>query len=78
MNARYCSLLGVARKAWTLLLRGVIALVRITSQVLVDAALQPEDHRRAIWDSESFGRYNFRTKRFDAGRDPKGWYEEDL
>ena len=27
---------------------------------------------------KSIGDYNFRTKKFDNGTDPYGWYEDDL
>lgn len=29
-------------------------------------------------DGDLTGNYNFRTRKFDNGTDPYGWYEEDL
>lgn len=45
--------------------------------LLAEAASTSEDDS----DSEGgnlIGDYNFRTKKFDNGTDPYGWYEDDL
>ena len=45
--------------------------------LLAEAAITSEDDA----DSEGgdlTGDYNFRTRKFDNGTDPYGWYEDDL
>ncbi|MFC1347250.1 MAG: hypothetical protein G8D90_18045 [gamma proteobacterium symbiont of Clathrolucina costata] len=79
------------RKAFTVfmaclggILTGAKAIVRATSLfvmgfigLLAEAAITSEDDA----DSEGgdlTGDYNFRTRKFDNGTDPYGWYEDDL
>ena len=79
------------RKAFTVfmaclggILTGAKAIVRTTSLfvmgligLLAEAAITSEDDA----DSEGgdlTGDYNFRTRKFDNGTDPYGWYEDDL
>ena len=38
----------------------------------------PDEPPVSLQDCDLIGDYNFRTRRFDAGTDPAGWYEEDL
>jgi len=79
------------RKAFTVfmaclggILTGAKAIIRATSLfamsligLLAEAAITSEDDADSE-DGNLIGDYNFRTKKFDNGTDPYGWYEDDL
>ena len=75
-------------KVFTTCLRGILtgakAIVSITSLfvmgligLLAGAAITREDDTDSE-DGYLTGDYNFRTRKFDNGTDPYGWYEEDM
>ena len=45
--------------------------------LLAEAANTSDDDADSE-DGNLIGDYNFRTKKFDNGTDPYGWYEDDL
>ncbi len=66
------------------ILTGAKAIVRATSLfvmgligLLAEAANTSDDDADSE-DGNLIGDYNFRTKKFDNGTDPYGWYEDDL
>ena len=66
------------------ILTGAKAIVRSTSLfvmgligLLAEAANTSDDDADSE-DGNLIGDYNFRTKKFDNGTDPYGWYEDDL
>lgn len=63
------------------ILTGAQAIVRATSLfvigLLAEAAITSEDDADSE-DGNLTGDYNFRTRKFDNGTDPYGWYEDDL
>ena len=66
------------------ILFGTKTIVRVTRLflmgfigLLVDAVIIREDETDAE-DGYLSGDYNFRTRKFDNGTDPYGWYEEDI
>jgi len=66
------------------ILTGATAIVRAMSLfvigfigLLVEAVITSEDDTDAE-DGYLTGDYNFRTRKFDNGTDPYGWYEEDI
>ena len=79
------------RKAFTVfmvclggILFGAKTIVRVTSLLvmgfiglLADAVIIRED-KTDTEDGYLTGDYNFRTRKFDNGTDPYGWYEEDI
>ncbi len=63
--------------ALKVIIRATILFVMGLIGLLAEAASTSEDDS----DSEGgnlIGDYNFRTKKFDNGTDPYGWYEDDL
>ena len=79
------------RKAFTVfmaclggILTGAKAIIRATSLffmgfigLLADGATASEDDANSE-EGDLTGDYNFRTRKFDNGTDPYGWYEDDL
>ena len=66
------------------LLTAIKAIVRATSIIimgfiglLAESTITSEEDENAD-DGDLTGDYNFRTRKFDNGTDPYGWYEEDL
>jgi len=66
------------------ILTGAKAIIRATSLFIVgfigllaEGALTSEDDANSE-KSDLTGDYNFRTRKFDNGTDPYGWYEDDL
>lgn len=66
------------------ILTGAKAIIHATSLfvmgligLLAEAAIISEDDADSE-DGNLIGDYNFRTKKFDNGTDPYGWYEDDL
>ena len=57
-------------RATSLFVMGLISL-------LAEAANTSDDDADSE-DGNLIGDYNFRTKKFDNGTDPYGWYEDDL
>ena len=55
----------------TLLIKLVMAMLGILSAAVSEKKGDPEN-------DDLIGDYNFRTRKFDSGTDPYGWYEEDL
>jgi hypothetical protein len=45
--------------------------------LLAEGAITSEDDANSE-EGDLTGDYNFRTRKFDNGTDPYGWYEEDL
>ena len=71
--------IGVAHYLWGLLI-AVKTIVGAMSKLVVGfvgllaaSTVTSEDE-----DGDLTGAYNFRTRKFDNGTDPYGWYEEDL
>ena len=54
----------------------VLPLVTALRAVLV-ASDSETGADRSIQDSDLIGDYNFRTRQFDSGTDPAGWYEDE-
>ena len=79
------------RKAYTVfmaclggILTGAKAIVRATGLfvmgligLLAEATIASEDDTNSE-GGDLTGDYNFRTRKFDNGTDPYGWYEDDL
>ena len=79
------------RKAFTVfiacrggMLTGAKAIIHATSLfvmgfigLLAEAAITSEDDANSE-AGDLTGDYNFRTRKFDNGTDPYGWYEDDL
>ncbi len=66
------------------ILTGAKAIIRATSlfvmgfiSLLADGATASEDDANSE-EGDLTGDYNFRTRKFDNGTDPYGWYEDDL
>ena len=66
------------------ILTGTKAIVRATSLfvmgligLLAEGAIASEDDANSE-EGDLTGDYNFRTRKFDNGTDPYGWYEDDL
>ena len=66
------------------ILTGAKAIVRTTGLfvmgligLLAEATIASEDDTNAE-GGDLTGDYNFRTRKFDNGTDPYGWYEDDL
>jgi len=66
------------------ILTGAKAIIRATSLffmgfigLLADGATASEDDANSE-EGDLTGDYNFRTRKFDNGTDPYGWYEDDL
>ena len=66
------------------ILTGAKAIIRATSLfvmgfigLLAEGAIASEDDANSE-DGDLTGDYNFRTRKFDNGTDPYGWYEDDL
>ena len=66
------------------ILTGAKAIIRATSlfvmgfiSLLAEGAITSEDDAISE-EGDLTGDYNFRTRKFDNGTDPYGWYEEDL
>ena len=66
------------------ILTGAKAIIRATSLfvmgfigLLAEGAITSEDNANSE-DGDLTGDYNFRTRKFDNGTDPYGWYEDDL
>ena len=66
------------------ILTGAKAIIRATSLFIVgiigllaEGAITSEDDANSE-EGDLTGDYNFRTRKFDNGTDPYGWYEEDL
>ena len=75
--------IGVARFLWNLLLAvktivGVISKVVMGFVSLLAASTVTSEDEDSTEDGDLTGAYNFRTRKFDNGTDPYGWYEEDL
>ncbi len=45
--------------------------------LLAESAITSEEDENSE-EGDLTGDYNFRTRKFDNGTDPYGWYEEDL
>ncbi len=62
----------------------LLALVRTLSVVvtgfidLLAASAETSSEKDNAEEGDLTGAYNFRTRKFDNGTDPYGWYEEDL
>ena len=72
--ARYLRGLLFAVKA---IIRGMIKLIMGFVGLLAESAVTSEEDDNAE-AGDLTGDYNFRTRKFDNGADPYGWYEEDL
>ena len=66
------------------ILTGAKAIVRATSlfvvgciRLLAEGTIASEDDENSE-EGNLIGDYNFRTRKFDNGTDPYGWYEEDM
>ena len=66
------------------ILTGAKAIIRVMSLFIVgligllaEGAITSEDDANSE-EGDLTGDYNFRTRKFDNGTDPYGWYEEDL
>ncbi len=66
------------------ILTGAKAIIRATSMfvmgfigLLAEAAVTSGEDENSE-EGDLTGDYNFRTRKFDNGTDPYGWYEEDL
>ena len=59
------------------IVRGTSLFVMGFIGLLADAVIIREDETDAE-DGYLTGDYNFRTRKFDNGTDPYGWYEEDI
>lgn len=75
--------IGIARYLWNLLL-AVKTIVGAMSKIimgfvgLLAASTVTSEDEDSTEDGDLTGAYNFRTRKFDNGTDPYGWYEEDL
>jgi hypothetical protein len=74
---------GIARYLWNLLLAVKIIVGAMSKLVmgfvgLLAASTVTSEDEDSIDDGDLTGAYNFRTRKFDNGTDPYGWYEEDL
>ncbi len=62
----------------------LLTLVRTLSVVatgfigLLAASAETSSENDNAEEGDLTGAYNFRTRKFDNGTDPYGWYEEDL
>ena len=75
--------IGVTRYLWNLLLAvktivGAISKVVMGFVGLLAASTVISEDEDSTEDGDLTGAYNFRTRKFDNGTDPYGWYEEDL
>ena len=66
------------------ILTGAKAIIRAISLfvlglvgLLAEGAIASEDDANSE-EGDLTGDYNFRTRKFDNGTDPYGWYEDDL
>ena len=66
------------------LLFAVKAIIRAMSKLVISfvgllaASADTSEEEDSAEEGDLTGAYNFRTRKFDNGTDPYGWYEEDL
>lgn len=75
--------IGVSRYLWGLLLTvktivGALSKLVMGFVGLLAASTVTSEDEDSTEDGDLTGAYNFRTRKFDNGTDPYGWYEEDL
>jgi len=62
----------------SLILATVITSAKVTFKIIGVLFSGENDKDGVSEDGDLIGDYNFRTRKFDDGTDPYGWYEEDL